>query len=621
MKKFYDSSVFRHPLLFLIKCLLAGFIATVTSAPVTGQTFSSIAWVTAREQPVGTHEVHGEVVKGKIYIFGGYDVNKKPAWTPTKRSYVYDPIADTWSSIADLPHTPSGAGFGGITHVGLTNDGTNIYFAGGYTSNSDGTGQLFGTKQVWRYNVGSNTYSRLPDLPQALAAGQLRYLNGKIHYMGGANLSRQDVGVHYALDLNNLSAGWKSLAPLINPVNHPGSAVYGGKIYFVGGAHYQDDNAVPQKTLEVYDEKTNTWTKLADMPVARDHISSAVVVMGTRILVLGGETTHNVSSKLVSAYSPSSNTWTELSQLPTGKSGGVAAVLNGNIYYTGGNFSKTNHKGVQMTTLLPIADAFVRNGGYASANYGRDTILDVKSANSSGYTRYSLLKFSISAVSSVSSAKLRIYGRNVDNTTTISLAAYSVANDSWTETGITFNNLPVASTSALASVGVTSQSKYYELDVTNYVKSQLSGDKIVSLLIKNPTNQNSNLVFKSRENANNKPELVILSAASRSTLNEFELNKSSEDISATTRNLKTTIVYPNPSKGHFNLKFPNDYEGDFFLDIVDQTGRVYNIGKTTVQIGGASKTVDISNLSLAPGVYYLRIKSKTKNEEVKLVVQ
>ncbi len=351
MKNFYScfSSYFKN---LSAKCFAAGCILLIVSISAGAQDFTAINWGTAKSQPKSTHEVHGEVVKGKLYIFGGYDINKRPVYTPTKRAYVYDPVIDTWTSIASLPHLPSGAGFGGVTHEGLTTDGTDIYFAGGYTSNSDGTGQLFGTKQVWRYNVDSNNYTRLPDLPLELAAGQLRYLNGKIHYVGGANISRADTGIHYALDLNNLSAGWKELAPLINPVNHPGSAVYGGKMYFIGGAHHQDNNTITQNTVEVYNESNNTWTKLADMPVARDHISSAVAVMGDRILVLGGETSHNVLSNLVSAYSPATNTWAALTPLPEGKSAGVAGVLNGNIYYTGGNFSDLNYKGVPEGGVL-----------------------------------------------------------------------------------------------------------------------------------------------------------------------------------------------------------------------------------------------------------------------------
>ncbi len=628
MKKFYFFSKKNLALRSTARFSICILIATLlTYLPLSAQDFKTIAWGTAAGQPIATHEVHGEVVNGKLYIFGGYDVAKQPKWTPTKKAFVYDPIANTWTALADLPHTPNGQGFGGITHVGLTNDGTNIYFAGGYTSNTDGTGQLFGTKQVWRYNVATNTYTKLPDLPQALAAGQLRYLNGKIHYMGGANLSRADVGVHYALDLNNLAAGWKSLAPLLNPSNHGGSAVYGGKIYFVGGAHHQDDNAVTQKTIEAYDETTNTWTKLADMPTARDHISSSVIVAGDRILVLGGETSHNVKSSLVSAFSPATNTWAELTPLPTSKSAGVAVFLKGNVFYTCGNFSKTNYKGIpgsQNITLSPQADAFVRNGSFASTNYGKDTSLIVKGATASGYTRSSYLKFSLSNISNVSSAKLRIYGYNVENTKSINVSLFGVGNDAWTESGITYNNAPAASTAPLRSVGINNVAKYYEIDVTDFVKTQFTGDKVVSFLLKDAANQNSNLVFNSRERAKNKPQLIIVSTANRSIdnfNNGAEIITSTEDIHQINKNFIKPIVYPNPSDKRFNIKFPADYAGNCSLAIVDLSGRILNIGSYAIPLGGSTVTIDISKFSLRSGIYVLKINSATKSEEIKLIVQ
>ncbi|QMU28361.1 malectin domain-containing carbohydrate-binding protein [Adhaeribacter radiodurans] len=330
----------------------------IVKVTTTSTDFTRITWGTAASQPYGTHEVHGETVNGKLYIFGGYDVTKS-TFTPTKRAFCYDPKTNTWKAIADLPHTPKGTNFGGITHVGTATDGTNIFFAGGYPSNSTGTGQVFGTRQVWRYNVANNNYTALPNLPAELAAGQLKYLNGRLHYLGGANKSRADVSVHYTLDLNNLSAGWKTLASLPNATNHGGSVVYGGKIYYIGGAHGQNDATVAQKTVQIYNPATNSWTKGADMPTGRDHISSSVVVYNNRILVLGGQTSYNVSSALVSAYKPATNTWQELTPLPVKKSTGVAAVINGIIYYTGGIRSKINYKGVPVQTASSTSVAEV----------------------------------------------------------------------------------------------------------------------------------------------------------------------------------------------------------------------------------------------------------------------
>ena len=317
--------------------------------------YNALNWSTVAGQPFGTHEAHGEVVKGKIYVFGGFDAKKQPTFTPTKRSYVYNPDNNTWSAIADLPHTPKGTNFGGISHEGLATDGTDIYMAGGYTSNANGTGQIFGTKQAWKYNVASNTFSALPDLPLELAAGQLQYLKGRLHYIGGADKARKDVALHYALNLDSLSAGWKLLAPISDARNHPGIAVYNGKIYLIGGAHGQNNAAVTQRITEVYNSENNTWTRLADMPIGLDHINASVTILGDRIVVLGGQTSHNVPSSRVYAYSPSSNSWSSLTPLPIARAAGVGVELKGAIYYLGGNFSNVSRKGIPATTTVQPA--------------------------------------------------------------------------------------------------------------------------------------------------------------------------------------------------------------------------------------------------------------------------
>jgi len=352
-----------------------GTVTIKVTAGTSIPSYAGIGWSNLAAHPYGTHEVHGEMVNGKLYVFGGYDVQKRPVYTPTKRAHVYNPATNSWSAIADLPHTPKGTGFGGITHVGVATDGNDIYFAGGYTSNSDGTGQTFGTAQVWRYNVSANTYTALPNLPAELAAGQLKYLQGKLHYIGGANKARADIADHYVLDLDNLTAGWKTSAPLLNPRNHPGSAVYKNKIYFIGGAHHQDEETVTQKSVEVYNPVTNTWSNVAEIPTAVDHIASSVTVLGNRILVVGGETSHTVRTSKVQAFSPDNNTWTSLTSLPVSSAAGVAAVLNNTLYYSGGNFSKSTYKGLvgesssqQQVTGLTLVNADTKQDIQALTN-------------------------------------------------------------------------------------------------------------------------------------------------------------------------------------------------------------------------------------------------------------
>lgn len=167
-------------------------------------------------------------------------------------------------------------------------------------------------------------------------------------------------------------------------------------------------------------------------------------------------------------------------------------------------------------TLSPAADAYIRNGSYASTNYGNDTALAVKGSSSSGYTRKSYLKFSLGSVSSVTSAKLRIYGRNTDNTSNIAIWLYGADNDNWTESGITWNNAPLPLAAPLSSASLNNVGKYYEIDVSDFVKTQFAGDKTVSFLIKDTINQNSSLAFNSKESNTNKPQLVISTVATAS---------------------------------------------------------------------------------------------------------
>jgi oligosaccharide reducing-end xylanase len=116
------------------------------------------------------------------------------------------------------------------------------------------------------------------------------------------------------------------------------------------------------------------------------------------------------------------------------------------------------------------------------------------------------LKFSTSAVTgTVSNAKLRVY-RNETGAGSITLyASQSVGNsDSWTEGG----TVPGAGTQ-ITSVANQNSVAYVEFDVTSFVSSQVTGDDVVTLVV--TTSSGTWTRVNSRENASNKPQLVITS--------------------------------------------------------------------------------------------------------------
>ena len=121
-----------------------------------------------------------------------------------------------------------------------------------------------------------------------------------------------------------------------------------------------------QKDVHVFDPGSNSWAKMADLPVppgtnGRGHISSAVVVVGERILVLGGETKHGTPTNIVSAYSPATDSWKDLTPLPQNRYSGVAGSMTERIYYFGGSNSSTTYRGVPVYSTQNTALLFVEN--------------------------------------------------------------------------------------------------------------------------------------------------------------------------------------------------------------------------------------------------------------------
>ena len=81
------------------------------------------------------------------------------------------------------------------------------------------------------------------------------------------------------------------------------------------------------------------------------------------------------------------------------------------------------------------------------------------------------------------------------------------------------------------------------------------------------------------------------------------------------------VVYPNPVENSFSIRFPNDYVGDFTIQIVDAIGRVYHAGKFKLLPGGSTINMNITKLYLKAGVYFLKINSDTRQTGlIKLIV-
>jgi len=162
------------------------------------------------------------------------------------------------------------------------------------------------------------------------------------------------------------------------------------------------------------------------------------------------------------------------------------------------------------TTLETTTAAYVRDGVYANTNFGSDPQLITKNSTPD-YNRESYLKFDLSSVSSISSAKLRLFGGLSDTrAASVPLGVFSVADTSWPESTLTWNNRPVASTQ-IALMNITSVTpQWWEMDLTSFLQAEkAAGRNIVTMVLKSLSTAVTQLAFNSDDAATNHPQVVI----------------------------------------------------------------------------------------------------------------
>jgi hypothetical protein len=167
---------------------------------------------------------------------------------------------------------------------------------------------------------------------------------------------------------------------------------------------------------------------------------------------------------------------------------------------------------VGPTLLHATDDGYTRDGSYANTNFGTAALLQLKQ-DAAGYARESFLRFDLSSITSITSAKLRLFGR-MDNgvTPSVGFNVYAASpTKSWSESTLTWNNRPApASSTVIAKATVSGTTgKWYELDLTAFLKQQLAaGATSVTLVLKAAGASNGPIDFDSDEGAN-RPELVV----------------------------------------------------------------------------------------------------------------
>ena len=285
-------------------------------------------WVMQSNMKVARVEATTVDYRGDIYVFNGFKAGIRIADSVEK----YNVATKQWSIIGSTT-TMNGTA---VTHNGVVRVGADVWIIGGRIGSHPGRV----SDKVWIYNLNGKKWRRGPDLPMPGAAGGAALVNGKIHWFGGIDAqARCDVNTHLVHDLSKPSAGWNNMtakAGMPSPRNHFSTAAVDGIIYAMGG-QYGHDGCPGKHTqdttlVHAFNPKTNTWSRKADLPSKNSHTEPGTFVYKGDIYTIGGE---NAGDK-VWKFNPRSNKWSTFKTLPEKLVAPIARIVDGNLVVAGG---------------------------------------------------------------------------------------------------------------------------------------------------------------------------------------------------------------------------------------------------------------------------------------------
>jgi N-acetylneuraminic acid mutarotase len=280
-------------------------------------------------------------VGNKLYVMGGYVSGYSET---TRRVDIYDVTTNKWSRGADVP--------GAQTHAGATTDGRYIYYVAGQY------GALFsrqGTNEAWRYDTKTNKWSRWANLPEVRFGGALAFHEGNLYFYGGTGADRMTSSSKaWKISTSAGSNGtWTRIADMPYASDHLGHAVVNGQIFAIGGERDHNISYIQHARVYSYRPSTNTWTRRADMPVASSHFEGAVVEHQDKIWITAGQIDSQQLTNQVRVYDPDEDKWTVHTAFPEKRKGGVAWIHNNRLHYTTGDSLDNGQPRNVVYTVLP----------------------------------------------------------------------------------------------------------------------------------------------------------------------------------------------------------------------------------------------------------------------------
>ncbi len=177
----------------------------------------------------------------------------------------------------------------------------------------------------------------------------------------------------------------------------------------------------------------------------------------------------------------------------------------------------------EAATFTPVADSHVHSG-HPTTNYGTRVSLETDGDP----IRTTYMKFNVQGTGPVSSARLRVF---VETENTTGFQVHSVADTSWTESGLNYNNAPALGP-VVSSSGPVAANSWYSIDVSSLV----SDEGVVGFALTSLSSSSTN--YSSKEGPNS-PQLL---APAPPAVTEYVITRDGDTYTATPQSEGSTFT-------------------------------------------------------------------------------
>ena len=290
---------------------------------------ASDTWATKKPMPTPRYYFGIAVCQNKIYVIGGvtdFIWNSEIGTTWTGVNEAYDPLTDTWETMAPMPTNRSSMQTSVV-------DGK-FYIMGGTTGYDQTKSEYTFCATTEAYDPLTNTWETKNPIPTKKQYFVANVVDNKIYCIGG------DVGNNNYTDVNEAydpaTDSWTTKASIPIPVSSYSSVVVDKKIYVITTDFFGETNS-----NQIYDVKSDTWTSGENLPI---NISRASVVATTgimapkRIYAIGGYTVNTtvIAFNTTYVYDPEADVWSSCASMPTSRYGVGVVVIDDVLYAIGG---------------------------------------------------------------------------------------------------------------------------------------------------------------------------------------------------------------------------------------------------------------------------------------------